>query len=74
MSFFLGTSRGPRGCGGDVGDGGTPTTPLWSMMSDAALDMMYCKKWMVGCASSSRYSTQLRASGEVRRTADVHFR
>ena len=62
-SCFLMRSRGRRGCGGDAGhrctdvggDGGCPPmTPLMSPMSDAALDMMYGKKLMVGCASSSR--------------------
>ena len=56
ISCFLRRSRGPRGCGGDAGDGCTnvggdgcarPTTPLMSPtsqaapMSEAALDMMY---------------------------------
>ena len=50
ISCSLRYSRGPRGCGGDAGDGCTdvggdggtpPTTPLMSPMSEAGLDMMY---------------------------------
>ena len=57
ISCLFKRSRGPRGDGGDAGDGDgwtdvggdggrglPPSTPLTSPMSDGALDVMYSKK------------------------------